>query len=67
MIVSSFPGETSGPLVYRNCNNLKNKELKSNKGNYGATVTLTAECLEDLTVNAQDNVNDLFKPKPSVF
>ena len=70
MMVASFPGQQFGPLFYRNCDNLKNKALKLHKGNYRAKLNITTECIEDLLwwdKNVQSNVNNLLKPKPSVF
>jgi hypothetical protein len=48
MMVASFPGVQYGQLFYRQCDNLKNKGLTENRGDYSAKTLLTAPVISDL-------------------
>ena len=43
-MVASFPGVQYGQLFYRRCDNLKNKALDDNCGNYDAKIELNSDC-----------------------
>ena len=47
-MVASFPAVQFGRLFYRQCDNLKTKVLKENKGHFGAYLRITTECMLDL-------------------
>ena len=49
LLVSNLPGVQYGQLFYRQCDNLKTKALKENKGNYEAKFSIPKECKEDIS------------------
>lgn len=48
LMVSSFSANQYGMLMYRRCDNHKNKMLQENKGNFNAKITLPENCIEDI-------------------
>ena len=48
LLVASIPGVQMGKLYYRKLDNVKTKELKLNKGNFKANMSVSPDMVEDL-------------------
>ena len=70
LLVSSLPGVQYGQLFYRQCDNLKTKALKENRGNYEAKISIPKECKEDISWWAQQistTTKNILLEKPSII
>ena len=69
LLVAALPGVKYGPLFYRNMEIDKNRALKSNHGNFEATMTISLESQRDLywwVENLPNAYKDITLSNPSV-
>ena len=68
-LVSNLPGVQYGQLFYRQCDNLKSKALKENRGNYEAKIVIPEECGEDIRwwiQHISTATKNIFLEKPKI-